>query len=175
MHTRLLAVLFVSVALQVSADVVTAEYDIRMDARAIALIAVDDALDIDLTLHAPVQPGDPPVGGTDTTKRLRYTAVAPEGTPCRIRASYLSGTLPSGTAVSVAVSGAVPAGCGIPAPTAVTIGSGTPVIDSIDGCATGTAPGSGPLLTYTLVVTDTAQLAVDPGTPVTVAYTLSSP
>ena len=150
------------------------EHDIIFDVSGFGVIDLSDAGDITLTVSPPTNPGDPPTGDSNSSKRLFYTVLT--GTTYSVDAAITAGAVPGGTSVDLV---ADDFGTTSGAPTAAITLSGvaTDFITGIASTASGTvAATNAPRLTYTLQVDTPASLdTADDATSITVTLTIATP
>ena len=156
----------------VIAQSVTASHKVAMSVVAAAVLDLNDASPVILTVLLPAIGGTPPTGEKNETKRLWYSAVTQAGASRRVSVSMI-GSTPAGTSLSVeAIS--VEAGAGICVEGGVTIsGMDHDIITLIPSCATGRLANSGAALRYSLNVVSPSSLVAGMSTTVTVSYTLT--
>ena len=156
----------------VIAHSVTASHKVTMCVVAAAVLELNDANPVTLTVSVPAIGGTPPTGQKNETKRLWYSAVTKAGVSRKVSVS-MTGSAPAGTSLNVeAIS--VEAGAGICVEGGVTIsGIDHNIITLIPSCATGRLANSGAALRYSLNVVSPSSLVVGTRTTVTVSYTLT--
>jgi len=126
----------------------------------VAMVGLNLAGNITLNVVAPATAGLAPVGQTDSTKYLRYTAVN-AGVLTRFVTAQMSVAAPSGTQLTLtALPGIATAGQG----TGLSVTLSTTaqnVISGIGSCYTGVGVTDGAKLTFSFVVVDPTLLVVD--------------
>jgi len=150
-------------------------HDIVFDLSGFGVIDLSDATDITLTVSPPTNPGDPPTGNSNNSKRLFYTVLT--DTTYSINAAITGGgSAPSGTHVELDVDdfGATSGGAAATYTLDAVAGD---IITGIASTASGrVAVANAPRLTYTLVVDTPASLdTTDDATSLTVTLTITTP
>jgi hypothetical protein len=104
---------------------------------------------------------------------LQYASNASEGETHSILASIVSGSLPSGCALELDVTGSPASGGGIPVNGEVVLSGGPQaIVTGIGNCRTGTGAADGARIACRLIVTDPAKLVPGERTSVVVSFTL---
>ncbi len=150
----------------------TASHSVQLNVPEIAMMSLNSTATVTLAVQPPAQGGLPPVGQSDTSKVLWYTAVNATGTHRNISVQWGGAdAAPAGTSLHVQAT-SVTAGCGT-AGAAVQIGAvAANIVTAIPSCVTGQA-GNGAALTYTFQVDTPASLVVGDNHLVTVTFTLT--
>lgn len=169
MRARMRAFLFVAVMMVIGgfAFAQTVNHDIDINIVNVAMLAVDDGGGVEIHTTNPATAGGVVAGSTDTV-RVDYTSLASAARV--ITASITSGTVPAGTAVQIEATGVIPANCGTALPALTLTGADQDVINTFQSCNTGV--GTGPDLTYTLIITDATALVAGASSTIQVTLTL---
>ena len=153
----------------------TDQHDITFDVSGFGVIDLSDDTAITLTVSPPTNPGDPPTGNFDNSKRLFYTVLT--GATYSVNAAITGGgTAPTGTHVEVVVDDfGTTSGTAAAAYTLDAVAGD--VITAIASTASGrVAVTNAPRLTYTLVVDTPGSLdTADHGSSLTVLLTITTP
>jgi hypothetical protein len=150
----------------------TAAHSVQLNVPEIVMMSLNSVATVTLSVQAPAQGGLPPVGQSDTSKVLWYTAVNAASTHRNISVQWGGAdAAPAGTSLHVQAT-AVTGGCGT-AGAAVQISNvASNIVTAIPSCVTGQA-ANGAQLTYTFQVDTPANLAVGDNHLVTVTFTLT--
>jgi hypothetical protein len=169
---RILVVLaFLATAGFIFAASASTTHIVNLQVIEVVAVGLNDGTAITLATQPPVVPGDPPIGQSNNSKYLRYTAVNASGTHRNVTAQ-MSVAAPPGTRLDLA---AAPVALQGTTSGTVTLNNvtATNVITAIGSCFTGVLATSGAQLTYTFAVVDTTLLNVAAAVPVTITLTLT--
>ena len=177
---RKLAIVFLTAALLLGlAGVETvfsatddASHDVTMQVVEIAVMGLNNANTITLTIDTAPSGGASAQDDTDSSKLLQYTSLVAGFTQRSITAQW-GGTdaAPAGTQLNLEAT-SVPTNCGTAAGAVTLSSTAKPIITGIASCATGVGT-NGSELTYTLSVLDFTQLVAGDTTNVTITFTLT--
>lgn len=176
MTTRMKSFVIVLAILTLGGAAVYAQTDahnITFTVGGVTAVQVQSAAAIDLAITAPANPGDDPVGDSDTSKYLQYTVLTATSASIGVTLANVTRTIPLGTRLDLT---ATPVGGeGTSGGTlTLAVGANADLITAIPSCATGSTATDGANLEFELVVTDPSALTTaDDTAELTVTYTIS--
>lgn len=157
----------------------TRSHSIRLTLNLVSLLDVEPTgTAISLAMGQPTDAGLPVQTATNNTKWVNYTSCMGTATTSRTVSAKLTGTLPSGVGLQLQAGSCSGSGSGVFGTSDGTVtlmpGVSTQIISGIRGAYTGNGTNNGHQLTYTLLISNYANLVAGSYGPLVVTYTISN-